>query len=88
MGKLYGEKRPVEQSDTLSFSPATGWVSTKRYVGTLDEVKALAAQIKKEKTDDEAGTPPTVNLTITPTEIAEGVAILSSVLGQYLEESP
>lgn len=50
----------------MSFSPDSGWVSTKQYVGTDAEIRALAAQIKKEKTDDEAGTPPTVSLQIAP----------------------
>lgn len=66
MGKLHGDKSPVKQAGALSYSPATGWVSTKQYVGTDSEIRALAAQIKKEKTDDDAGTPATVNLQITP----------------------
>jgi len=66
MGTLHGDKSPVKQAGALSYSPATGWVSTKQYVGTDSEIRALAAQIKKEKTDDDAGTPATVNLQITP----------------------
>jgi len=74
MAKIIGETQPVKQADTLSFSPATGWVSTKQYVGPMAEVQALAAQIKGEKTDDDAGTPPTVTLNIAP--IAGGLATL------------
>lgn len=74
MAKIIGETKPIKQADSLSFTPATGWVSTKQYVGTLAEVQALAAQIKGEKTDDDAGTPPTVTLNIAP--IAGGLATL------------
>jgi len=74
MGKLHGEKRPIKQATTTSFTPSTGWVSQKQYVGTLAEVEALAVQIKNEKTDDDAGTPPTVSLSISP--IAGGLATL------------
>jgi hypothetical protein len=68
MAKIHGDKRPVKQASALSYTPATGWVSAKQYVGTNDEVRALAAQIKAEKTDDAAGTPPAVSLTVTPLE--------------------
>ena len=64
--KTHGDTEPVKQADSLSFNPATGWISTKQYIGTLDEIKSLAAKITDEKTDDAAGTPPTVNLTVTP----------------------
>ena len=74
MGKLHGDKRPVKQATTTSFTPSTGWVSQKQYIGTLAEVEALAVQIKNEKTDDDAGTPPTVSLSISPT--AGGLATL------------
>lgn len=68
MSKLHGDKRPVKQASALSYTPANGWVSAKQYVGTNDEIRALASQIKAEKTDDAAGTPPAVSLTVTPLE--------------------
>lgn len=68
MAKLHGDKRPVKQASALSYTPANGWVSAKQYVGTDEEIRALASQIKAEKTDDAAGTPPAVSLTVTPLE--------------------
>jgi hypothetical protein len=68
MSKLHGDKRPVKQASALSYTPAAGWVSSKQYVGTDEEIRALASDIKAEKTDDDAGTPPAVSLTVTPLE--------------------
>ena len=66
--KIHGDERPVEQASALSYTPSQGWVSAKQYVGTDKEIRSLANSIKAEKTDDDAGTPPAVSLTVTPLE--------------------
>jgi hypothetical protein len=66
--KIHGDERPVEQASALSYTPSQGWVSAKQYVGTDKEIRSLANSIKAEKTDDAAGTPPAVSLTVTPLE--------------------
>ncbi len=85
MSKHIGNQRPVKQAGTLSYSPATGWVSAKSYIGTDEEIRKLAAQIKKEKEQETEGAPAAVNLSVSP--IGGGLSQLDASYDNDIEET-
>ena len=63
---IHGERAPIKEGTNWSFSPSAGWAKSYRWVGRHKDVVSKAYKIKNEKTDEESGAPPAVNLTITP----------------------